>query len=47
MEQSSKSLVDEMWGFNNIGDHNLVDGIPAPLKNDGVQASWDDYSIPN
>ena len=26
---------------------NLVDGIPAPLKNDGVQASWDDYSIPN
>jgi hypothetical protein len=37
MEQSSKSLVDEMWGFNNIGDHNLVGGIPTPLKNYGVR----------
>ena len=25
----------------------LVGGIPTPLKNDGVNVSWDDYSIPN
>ena len=25
----------------------LVGGIPTPLKNDGVQVTWDDYSIPN
>ena len=24
----------------------VVGGIPIPLKNDGVQVSWDDYSIP-
>jgi len=25
----------------------MVGGGPTPLKNDGVNVSWDDYSIPN
>jgi|Cyp2metagenome_2_1107375.scaffolds.fasta_scaffold629203_1 hypothetical protein len=36
-------------GLNTYGStKNLVGGFnPTPLKNDGVKASWDDYSIPN
>ena len=40
-----------IYGYNMVNDYNdnniLVGGIPTPLKNDGVNVSWDDYSIPN
>ena len=31
--------------FRNTDAH-LVGGIPTPLKNDGVNVSWDDFPFP-
>jgi hypothetical protein len=35
----------QKWGLRNLSEsseNDLAGGIPTPLKNDGVTASWDD-----